>query len=164
MKALSLWQPWASAVALGLKRIETRSWGTNFRGVIAIHASKTTQGWEDCSSSVELRVFNASGYSLVSIPIVDRPSLFQHGGVIAVARLMDCVEMTAELIDKQSDLELSMGDWRPGRFAWVLGNVRVLPKPFVCRGGQRIFNVSFDPEHAGKAPIRSGFSSAHRTP
>lgn len=40
MNAISLWQPWASLVAAGIKRIETRSWGTNFRGPIAIHAAK----------------------------------------------------------------------------------------------------------------------------
>ena len=32
MKAPSLWQPWASAIAVGAKRVETRSWPTNYRG------------------------------------------------------------------------------------------------------------------------------------
>ena len=40
MKALSLWQPWASAIALGHKRIEPRHWTTSYRGLIAIHAAK----------------------------------------------------------------------------------------------------------------------------
>ena len=40
MKSLSLWQPWASLVALGIKTIETRSWETRYRGEIAIHAAK----------------------------------------------------------------------------------------------------------------------------
>jgi activating signal cointegrator 1 len=40
MKALSLWQPWASLVALGIKTIETRSWETKYRGPLAIHAAK----------------------------------------------------------------------------------------------------------------------------
>lgn len=40
MKALTLWQPWASLVALGVKTIETRSWSTSHRGPLAIHASK----------------------------------------------------------------------------------------------------------------------------
>jgi len=40
MKALSLWQPWASAIALGSKRIETRGWATSYRGPLAIHAAK----------------------------------------------------------------------------------------------------------------------------
>jgi hypothetical protein len=41
IKAISLWQPWASLMALGLKRHETRHWPTAYRGPIAIHAAKT---------------------------------------------------------------------------------------------------------------------------
>lgn len=40
MKTLSLWQPWASLVALGIKTIETRSWSTKYRGPLAIHAAR----------------------------------------------------------------------------------------------------------------------------
>lgn len=40
MKALTLWQPWASLIALGVKTIETRGWSTNYRGPLAIHAAK----------------------------------------------------------------------------------------------------------------------------
>ncbi|TRU31740.1 MAG: ASCH domain-containing protein [Microcystis aeruginosa Ma_QC_B_20070730_S2] len=40
MKAISLWQPWASLVANGLKLYETRGWPTKYRGVLAIHAAK----------------------------------------------------------------------------------------------------------------------------
>ena len=40
MKALSLWQPWASLIAAGVKRFETRHWETRHRGPIAIHAAK----------------------------------------------------------------------------------------------------------------------------
>ena len=32
MKCISLWNPWATLMALGVKTIETRSWGTDFRG------------------------------------------------------------------------------------------------------------------------------------
>jgi hypothetical protein len=40
VKAITLWQPWASLVALGVKSIETRSWSTSYRGPLAIHAAK----------------------------------------------------------------------------------------------------------------------------
>jgi len=40
IKAISLWQPWASLVANGLKLYETRGWPTKYRGVLAIHAAK----------------------------------------------------------------------------------------------------------------------------
>ncbi len=41
MKALTVWQPWATLVAIGAKRIETRSWSTSYRGPLAIHAAAT---------------------------------------------------------------------------------------------------------------------------
>ena len=51
MKALSLWQPHAQAIAAGLKPYETRHWPTRYRGPIAIHAAKRRVssaggGWE----------------------------------------------------------------------------------------------------------------------
>lgn len=39
MKALTLHQPWASLIAVGAKKIETRSWSTSYRGPLAIHAA-----------------------------------------------------------------------------------------------------------------------------
>ena len=41
MLALTIKQPWASAVVLGLKRKEYRSWYTPHRGLLLIHAGKT---------------------------------------------------------------------------------------------------------------------------
>jgi hypothetical protein len=40
MKAITLWQPWATLLAVGCKHMETRSWPTKYRGEILIHASK----------------------------------------------------------------------------------------------------------------------------
>lgn len=57
MKALTLWQPWASLIALGVKSIETRAWSTSYRGPLAIHAAATTKGFDmlpgDCEGTVE---------------------------------------------------------------------------------------------------------------
>lgn len=41
MKALTVRQPWASLIALGVKTVETRSWSTKYRGPLAIHAGMT---------------------------------------------------------------------------------------------------------------------------
>lgn len=40
MKALSIWEPWASLIACGTKRIETRSWSTEYRGPLLICAAQ----------------------------------------------------------------------------------------------------------------------------
>jgi len=39
LKAITIWQPWASLIAIGEKQYETRSWKTDYRGPIAIHAA-----------------------------------------------------------------------------------------------------------------------------
>ena len=39
MKVISVIEPWASLIKEDIKNIETRSWKTNYRGKIYIHAS-----------------------------------------------------------------------------------------------------------------------------
>ncbi len=41
MRALTIRQPWAWAITCGLKRVENRTWSTNYRGPLLIHAGKT---------------------------------------------------------------------------------------------------------------------------
>ena len=40
MKVLTIRQPWATLIVEGYKRFEFRSWKTNYRGDILIHAGK----------------------------------------------------------------------------------------------------------------------------
>ncbi len=42
IKALSLWEPHATLFRLRLRRFETRSWATNYRGLVLICAAKET--------------------------------------------------------------------------------------------------------------------------
>ena len=41
MKVLTVREPWASLIGEHIKLIETRSWATNYRGELYIHASQT---------------------------------------------------------------------------------------------------------------------------
>ena len=51
MKAVTLYQPYASLVAIGAKKFETRSWKTSYRGPLAIHAGVSEKyldlGWQE---------------------------------------------------------------------------------------------------------------------
>lgn len=47
IRTLTLWQPWASLVALGVKTIETRSWSTRHRGPLYIHAAARHPTFDD---------------------------------------------------------------------------------------------------------------------
>ena len=41
MKVISIKQPYASLIAYGIKKYEFRTWKTNYRGEVLIHASKS---------------------------------------------------------------------------------------------------------------------------
>lgn len=131
MKALSLWQPWASAVALGHKVYETRSWSTDYRGPLAIHAAQASAraAWAIGVSALVARDFPAGFF-------------FPRGGIVAVVQLVDVLEMTPELIAATAEKERRWGDWQPGRFAWKLEQPRALKWPVGLKGRQRLFNVS----------------------
>ncbi len=140
MKALTLTQPWATLVAIGAKRIETRSWRTNYRGRLAIHAANTP----DRTGVVVTRYFwpalKRAGLNPLELPL---------GVVVATCTLVECYEIPDERrLFRRADLdyfnigawlppddpERSFGDYTPGRYAWLLTNIQALPQPVPARG------------------------------
>lgn len=124
MRAISLWQPWASAIPLRLKEIETRSWSTDYRGPLAIHAA---QRW-----TREERDFWASAHGV--------PAILPLGAIVAVVNLSD-VRPTEELEPTITPLERRFGNYEAGRFGWILTDIRALPVPVPFKGRQGFFNV-----------------------
>jgi hypothetical protein len=139
LKCISLWQPHASAVALELKRNETRGRSTKYRGTLGIHAA---QKW-----GIELELLTCD-------LVVEHPQIaqsfrpfyldgevgyrFPHGCLVAVADLVEC--HPTELIRSElSPVERSLGNYDDGRFAWVFENVRRFPEPVPMRGHQGFF-------------------------
>lgn len=135
MRAITLWQPWASAIALGHKKIETRSRRTHVRGQLAIHAAKRWTAGQKEFAQVE----KACGRLAARIPL---------GAVVAVADLVDCkpVEEIAT-----GAIERIYGDYESGRFGWLLDNIRPLSEPVGCKGGQGFWFLPPDVEEAVKA-------------
>ena len=129
-RCISLWQPWASAVALGLKTVETRGWDTKYRGLIAIHAavkwSKPQQQFYQqlCVRCPSLQVLGS------------RPPL---GAIVAVARIADC-KMAVEVFQSAGAINQALGDYTHGRFAWLLADV-VAIKPVPYKGRQGLFSL-----------------------
>lgn len=138
MRALSLWQPHAQAIALGLKPWETRDWSTRYRGPLAIHAAKhpwtESDGWHADARRKLKRVMEASGCFGMA-----------YGAVVCVAELADCVP-TRELrgvIPAEDEFwgDFSDGETGMGRFAFRLRDIRVLDQPMLVRGQQGFFDV-----------------------
>lgn len=132
MQALTLWQPWASGVALGLKFNETRSWETAYRGRLAIHAAKTRKGLKTAPHILGSDLIKAG---------VSNPHHLPFGCVVATVRLADVVPVEQVWMDLQDDgLEVRWGDYSPGRFAWLFEDVRRLVKPIKARGHQGLWS------------------------
>ncbi len=142
MKAITLWQPWASLWACGMKQYETRSWATSYRGPIAIHAAKKpfdTDTYFDRELYPFANALNLKDiYSFGELP---------YGCIVATAELVDCHKMARDEYNvfriKNKVIsynELLFGDWTPGRYAWEIAKVKMLNEPIPARGGQRLWN------------------------
>lgn len=152
MKAITVWQPWASLLACGAKQFETRGWYTTYRGPIAIHAA--------------IRPFSTASYldrklhsfaNALGLPDICSFDKLPHGAIIATGELIACHGITAigwsgssdrriAWIDGDltphypSENELLFVDWRSGRYAWEITNVKILPEPIPAKGKQRLWN------------------------
>jgi hypothetical protein len=122
-----LTQPWASLVASGHKRVETRSWRTNYRGPIAIHAAKGFPKDARYRASEE-RAFGRIGGQ---IPL---------SAIVAVANLDGC-RFTQDVAHQLSGLERHLGDYTAGRFAWMMSDIRPLREPVFCRGALGLWTI-----------------------
>ena len=141
MRALSLYQPWASLIALGLKKVETRSWGTAYRGDVAVHAAKR---WTRAERAFAEALSEFSEFE--ALREADPGNVL--GAVVCVARLAGCVRMTDGWIERQGVWEKMVGGFAPGRWGWILEDVRPLAAPVPMRGRQGLWTLS-DDEVAG---------------
>lgn len=151
MKALTVYQPWASLIALGVKTIETRSWKTNYTGPLAIHAAN--KGWPCTAISLmkERRVIDAYHEAKNISSMLGWKELWVRGAIVATCRLAFCREILewpdlyvydARLkaaVRIEESLEGMLGDYTPGRYAWVLEDIRPLQEPIDVKGHQRLW-------------------------
>ena len=126
IKALTLWQPWASLIAGQVKEYETRSWATPHRGLLAIHAAKREPTFV---------------YGDLGVTPDDLPEPAPLGVVVCLARLVDCVPSERLCADEgfEGSQEDRLGDFSPGRYGWKLEIVEVYDPPIPARGAQGLW-------------------------
>jgi activating signal cointegrator 1 len=159
MKVLTLTQPWATLVAIGAKKIETRSWSTSYRGPLAIHAAK---GLGSIGGYAGLRRLWATEPFRTALWDYETPNALPLGSIVAVCDLVavgrvdryEDEEWSGSVLNfgwRMDNLpeepEFSFGDYSPGRFVWLLANVRALPVPIPCKGALGLWN------YEGELPI-----------
>ena len=155
MKCLSLWQPWATPVVLGNKRNETRSWATSHRGWILIHAAKR-RVWSEIEGYAQRKSWRAAcGVR----PQDDFHAALPFGAIIGAAKLAECIPTglyapaplgRVQVMDGPTEYpgyswtERQLGDYTPGRFAWVFSEAVAFHEPVPYRGMQGLFYTPFD--------------------
>lgn len=133
IKALTLWQPWATLVMGGFKTYETRSWFAFDEGLIAIHAAKqepsAARAWgytEPAYSCLQELGF----YNLAYLP---------RGAVLGAVKINGILraETVAGRISAQ---EAAFGDFAEGRWAWRISNIRPFPVAVPARGRKKLWD------------------------
>lgn len=153
MRALTVWQPWASLLALGCKRIETRSWRQlmNPGEVIAIHAAKREESimWGSPEDEARRAVARSLHPCATTYPL---------GAVVALCTFRRVVGVDAPDFTLLSVLERSLGDFSPGRYGWVIGELAAMQEPIPCKGAQRLWTLPDDvADEAIRQATRAGF-------
>lgn len=129
MKVLSIKEPYATLIASGIKRIETRSWKTNYRGELFIHAS---------ISKIPKTLLQKDFFKNL-LKDLD----MGYGNIICKCNLVDCIYMDEEFIEKikENEIEYKCGEYKVGRYAWILEDIELI-KPISVKGQLNFWNYN----------------------
>lgn len=145
VKAIALWQPWATMMVQRYtlddgdripKANETRSWPTHHRGPLVIHAAKyrgpqvgDIYEHETVEAIMDLMGYKTDGSDL------------PYGALLGLVDVVDCVR--THTLDKLTIREEALGDYTPGRFAWITDPHKAIrfDEPIPYKGRQGFFDV-----------------------
>jgi hypothetical protein len=119
MKAIAIRQPWAALIVSGVKNIENRSWGTHYRGPLAIYASKSF-------SKADMR----DAQDICKRHGICFPSEFLTGGIIGVVDFVGLAIprpqkwIPTPTFDKPELASTPLTWYDRGAIGWVLQNPR----------------------------------------
>ena len=115
--ALSIRQPWTELILQGRKTIEVRTWATQHRGELWLHAGMHHE-------AKVIRRFNFL------------PSDLAFGALVGKCELYDCLEFSDKTWDQWRPQHLNEGPLKGRQYAWFLRNsVRIFPRPLKGRLG-----------------------------
>lgn len=129
MKVLSLTEPCATLIKEKKKLVETRSWKTDYRGELYIHASATSipKDWKEDKKFMSL---------VDNIPL-------NFGYIVCKCNFVDCIYMTKDYVEnmkKNNHQEYICGKYEEGRYAWILEDIIPLEQPIKAKGQLNIWN------------------------
>ncbi len=127
MKVLTIKEPWATLIVEGYKEYEFRSWKTNYRGKILIHAGLNI----DKDMLERFKCYNLN---------------YTKGAIIGEAEIVDCI-----FIDEKFNQELTnKNNIVYGKsnyvetYAWKLQNIKKYDNPIYIKGKLGLWNYSIE--------------------
>lgn len=132
MKCLSIHQPWATAILQLGKAVENRTWPTNYRGPLLIHASKSKTSYEAQDRNDWRERYG------VELPEWDS---MVTGAILGVVELASCARLDDPDLSGQQRAWLYAHRFAEGPVCWVLKNARAFTEPIPCTGRQGLFEV-----------------------
>ncbi len=124
MRVITLKQPWATLVAMGIKNIEFRSWKTNYRGKILIHAG----------IGIDKQAMKKYEYLGFEYP---------SGCIVAETEIIDCLYLDDELNKKIiSQKNIAYGSKYRTGYAWILSNTKKINSSIKIKGQLGIWNIN----------------------
>lgn len=171
-KALSLIQPWGWAVARGHKAVENRSWSTNYRGTIAIHASSVNSAarwpmfFEDMVTAINPAIFA----EMDDRRITKQNQLFHFGAILGIADIVGVIQLPAATEPGKNDFAKicahqfpdflrshpTAPKWAEGEFCWLLANPIQFAVPIPAKGALSLWNLPPDLIVKVAAAVRNG--------
>lgn len=126
MKIITIKQPWATLIREGIKKYEFRSWKTNYRGEVYIHAGK----------GIDKQAMKRFEHLQLDYPT---------SRIIAKATIVDCIGLTPELsneIHRRNEMVYDTKE-RSG-YAWKLADIKKLDLDKEIKGKLGLWNLEFD--------------------
>ena len=127
MKVITIKQPWASLIAKKLKEYEFRTWKTNYRGEILIHAGK----------GIDKTAMKRFEYLNLEYP---------RGCIIAKATITDCLfvddKMRKNLLEKDSKVYHNLHT-KDDIYGFKIDDVQEI-EPIYVKGQLGLWNYDLD--------------------
>lgn len=159
IKCFALWQPWATLIAFGFKKIETRPNYSSHRGTTGIHATlDNSQYRRMCEDFFYSQACHARMLSIGYNRFEDLP----RGGVIAAVNVTDWKKMVmgipahdkVEMSMPSTGVEREFGNYAPGRYGIFYNEVLRFKDKFPAKGQQQmLFDVDVPKHHLETANV-----------
>ncbi len=142
MRIISLWQPFAMLVVLGLKQYETRHWDTSYRGLLGIHAARhwTKQDEAMLRSFIDEFKLDASFGSPLRDTLSGSGKYF--GSLIGTVRVVNTYP--TESLTHISYREFCFGDYSAKRRGWLLNSATLFKEPIPMIGHQGFWEADVE--------------------